>query len=1329
MVMTSDGQWHTVEDFLQMRAAAAAPVVQPKLEINQPGDHYEQEADAMADRVMHLQSMHATISPIMCKNEGAGNGVQASSLLISSINACNGGGYPLPPSTRDLMENAFSTDFSRVRVHTDTKASEMSKGIDARAFTTGSDIYFKEGEYNPDNTEGRHLLVHELTHVVHQNHNANHSIQKKSGEGTALPLLIISGATFKEAAQNFVRLLKEHGNTEPARIVIINGSNLKVYNENAQQIGGNFRFIRPDIVAPLGVFRNLPGSGRALHAILTSPGGEPAISKGIIKGANIDFGHDIDTQQKFNKVLQGGIIYYVVPSSTSDAPPSDTPPPQENLPEVLKFKASGRANLPSWPAAVIPLTPQVTTINSTGSFVMRVEKNQGVNDLDRVTNLMEPTNFVWEVLKLENNSIKSTHQASKFDAVKQRYQRRLTQLEDDKQTLLGDRSKQSIPEQVVKGYIAEQVKTTRTALAVAGESVLTIIHALAGDTSTPNIEDFMDVPWREPGDYFVRCLATPVYAEDATNRRATSVGGATVSVFDIEEVASESLPTPEQERENAELRIKGLEQDLTDVDEHFDEQPIENSIRLNLLDLEVSYRKALVQAAGDPRATLHAELDYVNAQISFFTGPNRPSGRENEVRVNNTLIGLRRRQQKLDTVLHDADSRLGEGTRRTGMMSAVVVDEVTGTRSDLSFSIGERSLVSTDRLEIVIADVTDSHGGVFNGMGDGFLGRGRKEAWINAMQDMRQNLGRGRGWLSYRIPPPYATITSGLPNPMHLQVAPLDQVHEMVDDAAHAATLVALLAAPLTGGASLGVLAVLAPIQAASSLYNIVNRAAYDRLELDAEAIGDLINIASLGLGKVGTARQFATRGVQLVFTTGKVAARLLEAGGYIVLAYQTYQQITADVEGEDPREGRRRKLIALLSALEGASIPVATHLWPAGAHGAGRTAEEPNKKATPAEEKRLPDYLEHPSTTRTRSKEKLATLEAQIPADLRSKGVHILENNSLEGNTVRVHYDGDRLRVEIGPGAGEREVRLHIATMRQLSRYQGVLGRIVRIVSRIASLITRQPGYGTEGFEARLEIKKLNGIRNDLIERQTLIAERAERLNSEPGLSNEGNEIKSITDEIRSIEEQLGEHEANLNSFEEGRGFIAAEDRRTGAGESPPKRGSPKAKGRRGRRVRYPKAVQQHIEALERRFPKLAEAFIEPIRRGTGRGMFEERMRTGQGGHSFEAELRDGRQLVQLDDISLEGVTLEIKDRNPGTTNQEYLDELDFSRGPRAHFSEAAESIRILEDQMERQSQLITENGLPDGIWQTNDPGFHTILEEIRIRTGIRNIHVELVE
>ena len=66
------------------------------------------------------------------------------------------------------MSNAFGTDFSSVRVHTGSNAVQMNQGLNARAFTHGSDVYFNKGEYSPNSSNGKSLLAHELTHVVQQ---------------------------------------------------------------------------------------------------------------------------------------------------------------------------------------------------------------------------------------------------------------------------------------------------------------------------------------------------------------------------------------------------------------------------------------------------------------------------------------------------------------------------------------------------------------------------------------------------------------------------------------------------------------------------------------------------------------------------------------------------------------------------------------------------------------------------------------------------------------------------------------------------------------------------------------------------------------------------------------------------------------------------------------------------------------------------------------------------------------------------------------------------------------------------------------------------------
>ena len=80
----------------------------------------------------------------------------------------NSSGQQLDAGTRAFMEPRFGHDFSQVRVHTDEKAAESAQAVNALAYTVGRDVVFGEGRYEPETSQGRRLLAHELTHVLQQ---------------------------------------------------------------------------------------------------------------------------------------------------------------------------------------------------------------------------------------------------------------------------------------------------------------------------------------------------------------------------------------------------------------------------------------------------------------------------------------------------------------------------------------------------------------------------------------------------------------------------------------------------------------------------------------------------------------------------------------------------------------------------------------------------------------------------------------------------------------------------------------------------------------------------------------------------------------------------------------------------------------------------------------------------------------------------------------------------------------------------------------------------------------------------------------------------------
>lgn len=86
----------------------------------------------------------------------------------SSTALLPGAGTPLPGVLRAASEHRLGHDLGAVRIHTDEVANEAAEHLDAKAFTSGNDIYFNRGHYDPSTVGGRELVAHELTHVVQQ---------------------------------------------------------------------------------------------------------------------------------------------------------------------------------------------------------------------------------------------------------------------------------------------------------------------------------------------------------------------------------------------------------------------------------------------------------------------------------------------------------------------------------------------------------------------------------------------------------------------------------------------------------------------------------------------------------------------------------------------------------------------------------------------------------------------------------------------------------------------------------------------------------------------------------------------------------------------------------------------------------------------------------------------------------------------------------------------------------------------------------------------------------------------------------------------------------
>jgi hypothetical protein len=214
-------------------ACHTCPVrLQAKLAISQPGDPYEQEADRMTGAVMRMpeppisrvrewqgrqgegeaatlqrkcaacasgqglcpqcaeeertrrEPLAAQINPLVqrqvteeldAKKAPAGSrsieGEESVPPIVYEV--LRSPGQPLDQATRAFFEPRFGHDFSQVRVHTDAKAAESARAVNALAYTVGRDIVFAAGQYAPGTTAGRHVIAHELTHIIQQHGSAH----------------------------------------------------------------------------------------------------------------------------------------------------------------------------------------------------------------------------------------------------------------------------------------------------------------------------------------------------------------------------------------------------------------------------------------------------------------------------------------------------------------------------------------------------------------------------------------------------------------------------------------------------------------------------------------------------------------------------------------------------------------------------------------------------------------------------------------------------------------------------------------------------------------------------------------------------------------------------------------------------------------------------------------------------------------------------------------------------------------------------------------------------------------------------------------------------
>jgi len=182
--------------------------LQARLEVGDPHDPLEREADRVAEEVMRMPDPAAASAGVehrpigsstirrvcsQCEDElqrrELGPSAETQTSSLDSVDATlRQTGRPLDAATRAFFEPRFGVDFGSVRVHTDAQAAASARGVSALAYTVGRDVVFNTGQYAPHSESGRRLLAHELTHVVQQSGTDANRVDRRDEKGGLRPI-------------------------------------------------------------------------------------------------------------------------------------------------------------------------------------------------------------------------------------------------------------------------------------------------------------------------------------------------------------------------------------------------------------------------------------------------------------------------------------------------------------------------------------------------------------------------------------------------------------------------------------------------------------------------------------------------------------------------------------------------------------------------------------------------------------------------------------------------------------------------------------------------------------------------------------------------------------------------------------------------------------------------------------------------------------------------------------------------------------------------------------------------------------------------------------
>lgn len=192
--------------------------MQAKLEVGAVNDPLEREADQVAERIMRLPdsaavSTSASGEAVQRKYQSCAGEEQKQATVQEVVRSP---GQALDPVTRAFFEPRFGYDFSRVRIHSDERASAAAHAVNALAYTVGKDVVFGAAQFAPHTSRGRELLAHELTHVIQQGHGPSISRMSRDPVSARTGQAFVQRASEVKVDPGATCSLEQHRKIEPA---------------------------------------------------------------------------------------------------------------------------------------------------------------------------------------------------------------------------------------------------------------------------------------------------------------------------------------------------------------------------------------------------------------------------------------------------------------------------------------------------------------------------------------------------------------------------------------------------------------------------------------------------------------------------------------------------------------------------------------------------------------------------------------------------------------------------------------------------------------------------------------------------------------------------------------------------------------------------------------------------------------------------------------------------------------------------------------------------------------------------------------------------------